>query len=438
MRLLASLSLAVVASLPVFAQADAPWTLRTALAEARAHSPEAAIAAARLERAQAMVDQAGAAKLPQVSLQAGYSQTNNPMMAFGAILNQGAFTPTINFNAPGQVDNFNLTGTVGYNLYSGGRAAAGLAAARSGVAASEQDRASTFARLDAAVTRAYFGIRQAREGLAALDAAVATTEESLRVARLRYEAGQLLKSELLNLEVQLAQTREQQLSIRQQATLAARQFLYLLGRAPQGGVVLADNDATIAALLVPDAPTTAQRPERLAMEARVTAAAKMADVADGARKPVVNAFASYQLDQGWRLDGTGSGDSWMAGVQAEWNVFDGKTTSGKIRDARAQLAEAQAGLQQLDLALQLELEQARLAHEFAVEQLAVTATLVAQADESARISRARFEAGSLLSAELIGVETRLTEARMRRAVAAASERIAAAELRRAAGLPLLP
>ena len=438
MRLLATFTLATLASLSAFAQTDSPWTLRAALAEARAHSPEAAIAAARLERAQAMVDQAGAANLPQVSLKAGYSQTNNPMMAFGAILSQGAFTPAINFNAPGQVDNFNLTGTVGYNLYSGGRATAGLAAARSGVAASEQDRATTYARLDAAVTRAYFGIRQAREGLAALDAAVATYEESLRVARLRYDAGQMLKSELLNLEVQLAQTREQQLGIRQQATLAARQFLYLLGRAPQGDVALASDDPAIAALLVPEAPNTATRPERLAMEARVTAAAKMADVADGARKPVVNAFASYQLDKGWRLDGTGNGDSWMAGVQAEWNVFDGKTTSGKIRDARAQLAEAQAGLQQLDLALQLELEQARLAHDFAIEQLAVTATLVEQADEAARISRARFEAGSLLSAELIGVETRLTEARMRRAVAAASERVAAAELRRVAGLPLLP
>jgi outer membrane protein len=416
--------------------AASPWTLTAAIAEARAHSPEAAIAAARLERSHAMVDQAGAANLPQLSLQAGYNQTTNPMMAFGSILNQGAFTPTIDFNAPGQVDNLNLTGIIGYNVYSGGRATAGLAAARSGVAASEQDRATTFARLDAAVSRAYFGIRQAREGLIALDAAVATYEESLRVARLRYDAGQMLKSELLNLEVQLAQTREQHLLVRHQATLVARQFLYLLGHRPIGEVALAASDDAIAAILVPRAPSIDQRPELLAMEARVEAAAKMADVARGARRPTVNAFASYQLDHGWRLNG--NGDSWMAGLQAEWAVFDGKATSGKIRAARAQYAEAEAGLEQLGLALSLELEQARLAHEFAVEQLAVTATLVEQADESARISRARFEAGSLLSAELIGVETRLTEARMRRAVATASERVAVVELRRAAGLPILP
>jgi outer membrane protein len=88
--------------------------------------------------------------------------------------------------------------------------------------------------------------------------------------------------------------------------------------------------------------------------------------------------------------------------------------------------------------VQLELESARLAHQLAVAQLEVTAKLVAQAEETAEISRARFEAGALLSAELIGVETRLTAAQVRRAIASATERIAVANLRHAAGLPLLP
>jgi len=94
-------------------------------------------------------------------------------------------------------------------------------------------------------------------------------------------------------------------------------------------------------------------------------------------------------------------------------------------------------LRKLELALGLQLDQARLALKLAREQLAATETLVAQANESARMSRERFAVGALLSAELIGVETRLTEARMRRAVALAAEKIAVADLRRAAGLPLL-
>lgn len=439
LRHLTTLCLVCTATLGLAAPPHAPvWTLRSAVAAARTHSPEADIAAARLERAQAMVDQAGAGQLPQVSLRAGYTQTNNPMMAFGSILNQGVFTPGIDFNAPGQVDNLNLTGTVAYNLYSGGRVTAHRAAARSNVTANEREREVTFARLDAVVVRAYFNIRQTRESVAALEAAVATYVESLRIARLRFDSGQLLKSEWLNLEVQLAQTREQHLAARQQATLAERQFLYLLGQPPVAGStpLLSADDAAIATLDVPTAASIEPRPERHALDARREAAAAAVTAASSSRRPTLNAFASYQFDKGWRL--AGDGDSWMAGVQAEWAIFDGKSTAGKIREARADLAETEAAQRQLELGLQLELEQARLAHTFAAEQLEVTATLVASAEEAARISRERFEAGALLSAELIAVETRLTSARVRRAVATAAERIAAAEFRRAAGLPILP
>jgi len=425
--------LLVLSGPPPIAAQDTPWTLAAAVAEARAHSPEARMAAARIERAAALLGQAASPRLPQVKLTAGYTQTNNPMMAFGAILNQGAFSPTIDFNHPGQTDNFNLTGTIAYPLYNGGRTAAGLAAAESGATASVHDRDATLAQLDLAVARAYYGIRQTRAGLTALDAAVASYDESLRVARLRFDAGQLLRSEVLNLEVQLAETREQQLATRHQAALAARQFLFLLGQPINETVALSENDAGLS---LPDALAPTARPERLAHAARIAAAEQQLVVARGSQSPGVNAFASYQLDHGWRRDG--SGDSWMAGVQAEWHVYDGQAGASRVREARARLDEAKAGLDQLQLALDLELEQARLAHQLAVEQLAVTASLVEQAEEAARISRARFEAGGLLSTELIGAETRLTSARFRRAVAIAAEQVAAAQLRHAAGLPLLP
>ena len=64
----------------------------------------------------------------------------------------------------------------------------------------------------------------------------------------------------------------------------------------------------------------------------------------------------------------------------------------------------------------------------------MTAQAVEQAEESAALSRARFEKGALLTADLIGVESRLIETRMRRVVAGADERLALAELRRALGL----
>jgi outer membrane protein TolC len=174
----------------------------------------------------------------------------------------------------------------------------------------------------------------------------------------------------------------------------------------------------------------------LGLQARVRAAEAMVDAARGARRPNVNAFASYQYDQGWQTDR--HGDSWLAGVSVDVNVFDGGQTSGKIRQSNAELAQVREMLRKATLGIGLEVEQARLAHASATERLAVSAEAVAQAEESAKLSRARFEKEALLTADLVGVESRLLEARLRHTIAAADERIALVDLRRALGLTPLP
>jgi len=421
-----------VSSVPAASGAEA-WTLDRALVTALAQSPDIKIARQRIEAAQAMIEQAGAAWMPQVMLQGRYSDTNNSMTAFGSILNQRAFSSGLDFNHPGQIDNFNTTGTVAYNLYGGGRATAGRNAARAGSHAAEQDARATQNQLGAEVVKAYLNIRKAREAVAAIEAGVKAYEAGVAAAHARYEAGQMLKADLLSLEVQLAQTRENLSSARHGAALAERAFLFVLGLDATGGPVeLAADDPSLARLAQPDTLDFSQRPELLGLQDRIRAAEAMVRVARGNRQPIVNAFASYQYDQGWKLDS--HADSWTAGVSVDLNVFDGGQTSGTIRQRSAELAQVKEMLRKATLGIGLEVEQARLAHDDARERLAVTAQAIEQAEESAALSRARFEKGALLTADLIGVETRLIEARMRRAVAAADERIALADLRRALGL----
>jgi outer membrane protein TolC len=421
-----------VTSVPA-AHGTEPWTLDRALATALAQNPDVKIARQRIEGAQAMIEQAGAAWMPQLMLQGHYTDTNNSMMAFGSILNQRAFSFGLDFNHPGQIDDLNTTGTVAYNLYSGGRATAGRNAARAGSRAAEQDARATQNQLGAEVVKAYLNIRKAREAVAAVAAGVKAYEAGVAAARARFEAGQMLKADLLSLEVQLAQTRENLSSARHGAALAGRAFLFVLGLdATTEPVELAADDSSLARLALPDTRDFSQRPELLGLQERIRAAEAMVRAARGNRQPTVNAFASYQYDQGWKLDR--HADSWLAGVSVDLNVFDGGQTSGKIRQSSAELAQVKEMLRKATLGIGLEVEQARLAYDDARERLAVSAQAVEQAGESAALSRARFEQGALLTADLIGVESRLIEARMRRAVAAADERIALADLRRALGL----
>jgi len=71
-------------------------------------------------------------------------------------------------------------------------------------------------------------------------------------------------------------------------------------------------------------------------------------------------------------------------------------------------------------------------------RLNVTASAVEQAEESASLTQARFQKEALLTSDLIGAESRLIAARLRRTVAAADERLAVVDLRRALGFDPLP
>lgn len=411
------------------------WTLAAAMEETRANNPDAAMALERLEGARSLIAEADSAWMPQVWLRSGYSQTDQPLMAFGTILNTGTFNPGINFNQPGTVDNFQASAVVAYNLYSGGRHTAQHAAARAGEEAALADHTAVLESLSLAVVRTFHGILQANEGVAALESAVESLQESQRVAHARFEQGQLLRNELLDIEVQLAETEVRLMAARHAVLLTERSFLVLLGRKPEGRVQLVADAGFDAPPPGPEEGAPFKRPELEATRARLTAADETIEAVRGEHRPIVDLFASYQYDKGWRMQG--DGNSWLAGIRVEWPIFDGGRTSARVRRSMAERSGIREAERKLILQLQMEYEQARLAHELARNQLEVSGRLVEQAGESAAISRARFEAGDLLATELIGAETRLVEARMRRAVARANERIAAAELRRAAGLPLL-
>ena len=414
-----------------------PWTLDRAVAYALAHSPDALVARARVEGAQALVQQAQSAWYPQLAVSGRYTDTNNPMMAFGSILNQRAFSFGLDFNHPGQIDNLDAAGTVAYNLYSGGKASAGRQAARAGAQAADYDLNAARHELAAEVVKSVLNLQKAREVVGAVEGGVKAYEAAVSVAQARFDAGQLLKADLLSLKVQLAQTRETLSSARHGAALAERAFDFVLGQdATDSPVDLAPNDPSLARLTAPDTRDYSQRPELLGLDARQRTAEAMVEAARSGHRPSVNAFASYQYDHGWQLNR--GADSWLAGLSVDVNLFDGGQTSGKIRQAAAERIQVKEFRRKAELGIGLEVEQARLAHDDAVARLNVTASAVEQAEESASLTQARFQKEALLTSDLIGAESRLIEARLRRTVAAADERMAVVDLRRALGFDPLP
>jgi outer membrane protein len=412
------------------------WTLEKAVQFALKSNPDSEITRQRLRAAEADIKAAQSDNYPRLSLQAGYQQTNNPMMAFGSILNQGTFDFGLDFNSPGQIDNFNLRGTISYNLYNGGKTHSNIKAAQFGKKAAKHDQTSLHQQLAFQVIKAYFNILKSQEAVKAKQAAVNAFEENLKVAHLKYEAGTFLKTEVLNLEVELAQTQENLLSMQHISDLTKHSFLNLLGLETNQSLSLSLHKTKLREPSQPVASEISHRPEIAAMEARVSAAKAALRSAKGGRFPTVNAFGSYQYDEGWRRPG--SGDNWAAGISVDLNLFDGQRTKSQVYKAQTNLVIAQEELRKLRLNIVMDIEQAKLTYERAKQRIQVTAKSNEQAEESAQLSRARFEEGVILSSDLINVETRLTEAKMRRAIALADEQVALADLNRALGYSPFP
>lgn len=412
-------------------RAAEPWTLERALAQALAHNPDANLARQRIAVAQAGFEQADAAFWPQVQFQSSYTRTDNPMLAFGSILNQRAYSSSLNFNDVPDVDDWNARGILTVPLYAGGKNDASRKAARASTQAAREDSQAVLNALGFEVARAFHTIFKTHQFIAAAEAAVNDFEQSLAMAQKRLQAGTLLKSDVLDIQVRLAQAREDLVRARNSNILAERALRNLLG-IEQGDFIVTDKVPVVTA---PDSGDFSRRPELAAAKQRELAAQEQVRGAQSGYKPRLNAFGSLDYDYGTVFNH--NGQSYTAGAMVQWDVWDGKLTRAKVREAEANLQSSREEERKLRLALDLEVERARLELRTAEERLSVTSQVVAQAAESANLTRARFEQGMALSTQLIDAETALLAARVRHAEAEADQRIAIAAVRKALALPQL-
>jgi outer membrane protein len=419
------------ASQPTNDQIPEVWTARQAVAFALAENPDSSIALKKIEEARAVFAIARSADFPQVNLVAEYGQTNNPMYAFGSILNQGGYNEGIDFNEPGTTDNLQLKAGVSYRLYDGGENRAAKMAAEADVEMTKADQLGVHQQLGFEVLRAFYMIIQTEQLVRVREESLEAMSASLQVGLARFEAGDLLRQDLLNLELQQSVASENLIRSRHHLQLARRGFANLLGL-PASEVAVAAGDTQE----VPENLDYRNRHELMQLKSQEAVAMAEIERARSGQLPSLDTFADYQVNQGWVTEE--SGDSWMAGVRLQYSLFDGGNTASRITLAQLRLQKIQALRKKIELALNLDLEQAQLDYQQARERMAVTEKMVEVAQEAARLSRARFREGVILASDLIDFELRLSDAQARHLAADTEVRTAVANLRRATGLSQFP
>jgi outer membrane protein TolC len=152
--------------------------------------------------------------------------------------------------------------------------------------------------------------------------------------------------------------------------------------------------------------------------------------------PSLKAFAGYgsrRSQFGETLDSEVHG--WNAGVQASWDIFDGRLTRGRVVEATAR--HEQAGIDYDNAAREISV-QVRTAYSNFIEAREVLESqlkVVEQATEALRLATARVEAGTGTQLDVLSAQTALTEARTTQAMARRDFLVALARLQRSIGTP---
>lgn len=420
------------------AHAAPPLTLPQAIDYALANNPELGIMQARIDQAQDQLGLAMANYYPQIKAGIAYQHTNNPAEAFAMIIAQRRlnFAGT-DFNHPGGVDNFREQVTASYSLYRGGQDSHQVQAAELGVAASELDQAAVRNRLVSHITAAYYGQLAAVAAQQVSERSVAAVQSELDQSNKRYQAGTVLKSDVLSLQVQLAEAQEAQIQAANAVEMANTMLKTLVGMPANDFLAIKE---TLAQALPKNPPkfdalltqALAQHPELQAAAKRVAMAGQQLAASKGAYLPRADAYASYGFNNN-SPDFDTDRDNVTVGMQVEVDVFNGFATQAKVKKAEHELAAAQEALRQQRLQIENAVKSAQLQLQEALNRADVAVASVQAAEEALRLVNEQRQAGVVTVTRYIEAEVARDKAHTRQISARFDALTAEANLKQATG-----
>ena len=410
-------------------------TLRDCVETALVSNPGIQASAERVEAARKMIGQARSGFYPQVYVSGNYTTTDNAPQAFMMNLNQRKLdmrAPEFDPNWPGDTDNIRFSVGAEFRVFDGGQRFIEVAKAKLGKQARQERLLTVQNELIYQVVRGYYGVLQAEAFVVVQKESVESLKESLRVSRGRYSAGSVFKTDVLNLEVKLAQAQEDLIKAQNGVQLAIAALNTAIGKdiIPPTGLPAPAEHGECVDPSKQGIGTTDRRPELAA--AKRMALLKQREYSGAVRgySPVVNAFASYDWDTDYHSDPQGS---YTVGVSARWELFTGFRRPSAIAQKKAEWRAAQRDLEKLRANLQLDLKQAYLRAVEAFKRLSVVKKSVESAEEALRITRERYKEGAANITELLTAQVGLTAMRTRDVAACYDYLTAMSNVRRARG-----
>ena len=306
------------------------------------------------------------------------------------------------------------TVTATYNIYTSGFRSGQIEAAKAQVKISELEIKRQLEQLRLDVANDYYNLQQASALITVAKDAVRHADASLEVARLREQAGIGTKFDVLQAEVQLADTIQNSTQADNLEKIAQRQLAQRLNVKETVNLSAADQVDISGGWLL-----TLEESIVLALQNRVELAQLLSQrrlaeqqrrVALAANKAQLQAFATAEvLDE---LDDDVSGAfGYSLGLQVTINFFDGKAAKSRATQQEENIAIAETQFADTKNDLRFEVEQAYASLQSNLRNINTAQSSVQLAEESLALARLRSRAGIGTQLDVTSAENSLTQAK---------------------------
>jgi outer membrane protein len=414
-------------------------TLQQAVALALEKNPTIHAADAYTEGVRQSIAAAQSGHYPKVDFSEGLVRGNNPVYVFGSLLTQQQFTAN-NFalsflNTPPPLNNFRTQFTATMPLYDAGETGHRVRDARLGAESARHAASRTGQQVMFGVMQAYFDQLLARESVRVAESSVKMTGADLDRAQARAQQGLTVPSDILSAQVQLAAAKEELIRARNALAISQAALNVAMGL-PEDAPTEAEGAFTETAIDAGTLPeqqqfALAHRPDYLQATLAKERSSNGVSTARSAFLPRVGLFSSWEQDNQRFL--SRGGNNWAAGVSVNFNIFNGGADRARLQEAKFYQTQAEAMSEQMASQVRLQVRQAFLNLQAARDRMDVTRESAAQANESLRILRDRYETGLAGMTDLLRAETAETTAERNHLNAVYDYRLAGATLELSTG-----
>ncbi|MEO9021228.1 MAG: TolC family protein [Ginsengibacter sp.] len=377
-------------------------------------SNNSAIQSARIDEAiaQQKYKQTNAGFLPQVNFSYSALATNNPLNVFGFKLQQRTVTAADfnpdHLNHPSGTSDFTTKIEVQQPLLNMD-AVYMKKSAEAQVESYQFKTKRTDEYLIFETQKAYYQLQLTHQAVAVWEEALSTVKSMYDFTNNRFIQGLIQKSDLLNVEVQVLDI-ESKLNEAKADVLNASDYLSVLMNKPPGISYSTDTLQQVQPNGKTEVTIPGKRTDFLAIEKAIEATGLMMKSSKMKLLPRVNAFGSYQLND--RKFAGFNANSYLAGIQLTWNIFDGNNIKRQVDGLRLEQDKLGVQLHSMQQENQMLLDKGYRDLANALFKIKQQNAAIAQADEALHILQNRYNEGLVNTTDLLTAQTQLSQQKL--------------------------